>query len=740
MPNSMLTDEAVAQQPPTDPALEAANADPNNYQLPENVQTELKRLVDKFTLEDAISRREEVKQIRKAREFWRDRQYLYWSQKDQTWKMPFPTPQADGADPVFQYTTNIYKAYGSTFIGAITQNPPRVRFWPQSPSQREDVETARAASDIAELVERNNKSATLLQDEAFYLWTDGTVCSYVRYVVDGEQFGYDEIPVLEEQTTFLEDGTPTVVPVQTGTQKLPKGQEVIDVFGRLEVKLPNYAKQMSEFPYLQLATEIHKTKLCSIYPHAASKIKAGDAGTSEDSYERNARIGLTTGTQDKSVFGGNTEHSSLVTFRRTWLRPWVFTDCNDEMRQKLETLFPSGVYVAFAGDTYCEARDECMDYYWKVCHGTTGDGQMREAIGNSLISLQERYNTLSNIMQETYEYTIPTTFYAARAIDGEAWNDSGNRPGARLPVAVQPGESISALVDTTKAGTPPESLVQYASEMLGPVAQFVTGLFPALFGAEAGNETASGYAMQRDQAMGRIGLVYRRLREFHADTMMLAVECFRKNRTQDIEMSVLGPAGDIMGKMIHLDQLKGSIYAYPETDEDYPISWTQRKNTYTDLANTQNPYLQGVFATPANLAELNKTLNLKGLVLPGENARSQQYREIDQLLASAAIDVPMADPMSGIEVPQRVTSVPVDPILDNHQVHLQTIQEFAESSEGQLAKEQNPVGFENVRMHAMQHQMFLMQQQQQAMAAQQPAGEDNSPREDEAPQGSQESA
>src|SRR6185369_16560707 len=156
--------------------------------------------------------------------------------------------------------------------------------------------------------------------------------------------------------------------------------------------------------------------------------------------------------------------------------------------------------VAFAGDTYCESRNECMDYYWKICHGLPGDGQTRDAVGTPLISIQERYNTLSNIMIETYEHGIPTTFYDSQAIDGEAWQQQGNRPGARLPVRRGPGENINNIVDTTQSGTPPESLVVYASDMLGPVAQFVMGLYPALFGADTGNDTASGYAMQRDQA------------------------------------------------------------------------------------------------------------------------------------------------------------------------------------------------------------------------------------------------
>ena len=61
---------------------------------------------------------------------------------------------------------------------------------------------------------------------------------------------------------------------------------------------------------------------------------------------------------------------------------------------------------------------------------------------------------------------------------------------------------------------------------MGPIAQFLTGLFPAVFGGEMETQkTASGYAMARDQALGRLGLVWRRLKAFYADVMLLGVDC-----------------------------------------------------------------------------------------------------------------------------------------------------------------------------------------------------------------------
>ena len=37
-------------------------------------------------------------------------------------------------------------------------------------------------------------------------------------------------------------------------------------------------------------------------------------------------------------------------------------------------------------------------------------------------------------------------------------------------------------------------------------------------------KTASGYALARDQAMGRLGLVWRRTKQFYADVLLLGGE------------------------------------------------------------------------------------------------------------------------------------------------------------------------------------------------------------------------
>src|SRR6202043_3776647 len=61
----------------------------NNENLPERLQEALRRLVLQFSTESEESRRQEVRRIKQAHQFWRGLQYLWWDERDQNWHLPF---------------------------------------------------------------------------------------------------------------------------------------------------------------------------------------------------------------------------------------------------------------------------------------------------------------------------------------------------------------------------------------------------------------------------------------------------------------------------------------------------------------------------------------------------------------------------------------------------------------------------------------------------------------------------
>ena len=142
------------------------------------------------------------------------------------------------------------------------------------------------------------------------------------------------------------------VPRVVETRRVANGQEVISVVGGLELNTPVWANEMHEYPYLQWQAEVHRAKLKAAYPHTANKIESAPSKGAEDVYARVSRISIEQGLP--SIHPGDAL-MNLITFDRTWLRPWAFYGVEDEeVRRELLALFPDGCYVGLQGT--CIAR------------------------------------------------------------------------------------------------------------------------------------------------------------------------------------------------------------------------------------------------------------------------------------------------------------------------------------------------------------------------------------------------
>ncbi len=698
-----------------------ADIGPNNERLedakPELVHA-LRELVRQYRQEGIVARRHEIRRIRQARLFWQGLQYAWWNPNDMNWHLPFEQRFSDDREleemPRYQFVTNFYQGFGLSFIAVLSQDVPSVRFYPQSAQSLEDISAARAASDVAQLVEQNNHVEQLLTSIGYFLWTDGKLGAYVRYVADGQRFGFHEENVLEaleiplgedvyvcpecgkeigkwklenRNSADTEEASavgaqhaaplpPTncpgcgaelreenirkaervTVPRVVGTRRVPNGQEVISIAGGLELNTPVWANEMHEYPYLQWQAEVHRAKLKAAYPCVANKIESAPSQGSEDVYARVSRLSVEQGLP--SIHPGDAL-MNLITFDRTWLRPWAFYAIEDQaVRSELLAMFPDGCYVAFAGDVYCESRSESMDDHWRVLHALPGDGQNRPSVGDSLVQVQERYNVLSNMQAETYEYGIPPIYADPQVLDFDALANQVAEPAAHFPARARPGQPLAAgFFQPAPAQVPPD-MIRHQQDLIGPVAQFLTGLFPAIFGGNMEDvKTASGYALARDQAMGRLGLVWRRTKQFYADVLLLAVDSFRKNRPEDVEIPLLGPDGVLDARSIRAADLKGNICVHPEADETFPRLKSQQRGVLQQLFGINDPVLQRALTEPANLGYIKNVLGLGEMVIPGEDSRNKQLREIQQLLASAPIvvNLPVASHSSSASPPVGAT-------------------------------------------------------------------------------------
>lgn len=706
---------------------------PNFEKLKElnpRIANALLQLTYEYRLEGIYSQRHKIQRIRYARYFWQGIQYCYWNSSRGDFdfasssggiQSSWGDPQEEQTGPRYEYVTNFYQAYGLSFIALISSDIPSWNPYPKSREVQEDITAAKVALDVGDLIERNNDPEKCLETMGRLLWTDGIVGQYWRYVVDGERFGYKTMPVLGAQQVDL-DGQSLSLAVPQGTEKIPQGQEVVTYVGGLELVLPNYADDFHDCAYLQWNTEPHRARLKAAYPHAAQGIDSNSGLTADQAYERLSRLSIK---QNIPIMVPGDALDVLPTFSRTWLRKWAFQRFEDKaLVQELEELFPDGCYVAFAGLEFCEARSENIDKHWKVLHALPGDGQSRPAVGESLIDIQERYNTLSNIQTETYEYGIPPIYVDPGPLDFDALKDQISEPASMFPMRAKPGMALADSFFNPDPAKEPATLSATMQELMGPTAQFLTGLFPAIFGGEMSDvKTASGYAMARDQAMGRIGLIWRKVKKFYADGIGMGLEIFKENRPEDVEVPFPGENDAEKAKWIRLADFQGNVMVESEPDEAMPRLKTQQRGVLTNLLElaATSPVLMKFLDAPANLGWIKNVLGLNELVVPGEDSTTKQMREIQQLLESGPVvfppsPTPQTNPQTGQTVLVMVPAPPqptigVNDLFDDHEVELQECIDWANSDQGQTAFKENPQGFQNVYLHAKMHQQILMQRQ-----------------------------
>jgi hypothetical protein len=716
---------------------------PNFEQLKKkkpHIVAALQQLTLEYRAEGQYAQRHRILRTRYARLFWQGIQYAMYNSG--TGDFDFASAalglQAGGSfrnDPAgqrFEYVTNLFQAYGLSFIALVSQDIPSWICYPKSREVQEDITAAKVGYDVGDLIERNNNPYKALETISRYLWTDGMCGQYWRYVVDGERFGYNEMPVQTTRDVMLE-GERMTVPNEDGTEKIPNGQEVVTYVGGLELIVPIYADSFHECPYIQWNCEPHRAKLKATYPHAAKGIETDAGMTADQVYERISRLGVK---QNISFALPGDALEMLPTFSRTWLRKWAFRRFQDEkLVGELEELFPDGCYMAFAGLEYCESRNESMDDHWKILHGIPGDGQSRPAVGDVLIDVQERYNTLANLQMETIEYGIPPIYADPAVLNFDALASQDAEPAVHYPARAKPGMALADGFYSPDPAKMDASLPALMQELIGPVAQFLTGLFNAAAGGPmegVAGKTAAGYTIARDQALGRVGMIYRRIKEFYAEGIGLGLEIFKKNRPEDVEVPFPGENDEEKAKWIRLADFKGNIMVEAEADESFPRLKSQQRAVIEALiqnAAALPPELLALFDNPKNMTFIKNVMGLSELELPGENAEILAMRLIQRLLETGPIQgppqpTPQTNPETGQTVfvmvpPPPQATIQVDPLLALNAefigLMLQEFIDWAGEDAGQDEARNNPKGYMNVYLFAKQLSGIV---QQAAQAAQ----------------------
>jgi hypothetical protein len=748
-----------------------------NAELSDTEKNHLKELCRKAAKRDYPARLVEVIQTWEAALFYRGFQFLI-PQRGGGWIIP---GEATGYGPSMQMDlallpTNIYSARAQMIISALTRTVPNARFAPQRANSAAGITAAESAEKFVKVISKNNDLIQIQTDASRFLWTDGRYHYWSRFVKDGQRFGWEEDDepddvVPETEPPEQPQGTPIEGAAAAGTpesaetaieeeatqgqamlegmneeeseeaevpmlKRTPRGQEVRTAHGKLEVKVvPMMANEQCEYDVLQLEQEVDVSRAKGMFPWVADDIKTSTTQTSMGEIARLARQNVKLGLQSTYVTSDSIAHD--VTIQRTWMRPSYLMCIEDQAaRDKLISMFPNGCFVTYAGETFCCARNESMDDSWSTGQAYSGDGQNRNAMGTSTLPIQKRLNNWLDLMNDIFVRTIPKKWMDSKVFAIDAIRQQTNVPGDIGSFKRQPGVPVTELVFVEPAVNPPANLADFIKEYSGPLAELLSGAYPALAGGDVGTaDSGVAIATQRDSALGRLSPTWHSMKKCEAESMRQMVRWGAKCRDKSVNEKV--PGGEVVA--LEVNDLKGNISVYIETDENFPETYTQKSNKLMGAFDNlgKNPQLAEVFFNAANLEFLQNMLGLSDLYIPQVASRNKQLAEIEVLLKSTPVPNPElegvaekiqmmemqgVDPMELEEVkqqiqamPQEVSSIQINS-FDDDNTEMQTCWQYMSGPEGRAAQHGNPDGFKNVELHFNAHQQAA--QQKAAAAAQ----------------------
>lgn len=634
----------------------------------ESLQREVLEKIRTKTQQNKVNRMAEVQNARDQRLYYKSIQQFYWSEDEQD--VIF---ESDNNSP-YDRTFNVYQGYGkifqSTFLGA----KPKVRAEADNPFDPASIRAASKARQYERVYRKNNDIAEMQLDIARLMWTDGRIVTQ----------------------TVNEDGV-----------------EKTKLYGVLEARVPGTAKNIRECTLIQLEDEYPSAQQKKKYPEARKKINSG-AG---DSYERNARLAVKrlAGTDTSVSIQTGEDAYGLVTITTSLMRPDFYEEFQESTRVQLEEMFPAGLCVVHNGDTYLESYEYDIDAHMDVLHAMPGDGMSRPSIGSTLMPLQDSVNTGMNLSEEYFDHGIPTTYYDTRT-NIDSLNKQRDMPGASRKMQVPGNGSAAAsnfFFETTPVN-PPQQLMTYMELLRGPLAQFVSGQQPALFGAEMQDQkTASGYAQARQMALGQMAIVWKPFTSWYARETTRAVK-LASMQPGDITANLPpeSPGGKPETVRIVPGELQGASFTN-ESDENFPETFTERGNKLMMMLQQGGELADELLQEPDNLYLLKDVIGVEDLVIPGEDVRNNVLEDIAQMENEPPVPDPtqmpaqMLPPVGAPPPPvPMVSSIQPDfDYLDDKDIALayKEVKRWINSPEGREAKLTNRQWYENVRLYGLQY-------------------------------------
>lgn len=647
---------------------------------------------------------------------------LEWSEINVAWEAII----RDSGD--YAFPNNYYRSHIMKGAAMYVKNEPQFVGQPTS----EDFAAqgaAKAAKSALDVMKENVHYDYLRVLEAIYLRLFGNSFRYSYFSLD-PRYGHVVKPTYESQEFLLDAGSFTcpmcglqgegnppacpacqsplppetmaapamgTMPMQTGTVKYPRGQEVCEVVSPMEIGVRNSTPNLWHAPYLYRARVVDRVALQADFPKINLGYAGGIDGSGEGGDTSSAAASDLSIVYQESLAdlpGDPTQYAAWyeratsygrVMLLQVWIRPAQYS-----FDKSLAEDYPDGLYAAIVGDRLLESRNESIDDHWVHFPYNPVPGRFWADGDDDLIPKQLQLNETERLILRNEAYSsVPQLAIDAQRID----EDKIINDPAEIILVKQTGRPVSEALYQLQGQALPQETWLWRNALLADM-EYHSGVFSSVVGQNMpSNRTYGGQqdlANQAEQMLSPLLLIYKEANEQWARQMLKIAAA---NWLDDRVKSVMGINGNweftkLRSNSLDLDQAK--IIA-----NVMPIDYSQQQALATavnsQLLNPQDPRVQRkaleMFGLPTELNQFSQDAKV-------------QWEELEQMKQGQPVMPTM--------------------LVDNDDVHGEICRTWLNSDEGRAAPpEIRQIVIMHIQAHMMNKTKLMMAQAAMASAPQQ---------------------
>lgn len=587
-----------------------------------------------------------------------------------------------------RWMNNITLMFKQIFVGNLTRALPHSVVRPQNAEKPSDTQTAKAAQDLIQILDRKNHVRKMIRTIYEYLYTFGCYFCYTRPVLDGIADGYEEavfedfqvqmparmkcmkcgletpMEMLDQQQDMppcpgcgtsmgaesyyaAGEGNRTSLR-QSGVVKIPRASVRQTIHSPLEVDVDPNVKEWWMSELLAYDREIGYGEALKLFPDFRAQIRpGGSVETSPNAdWEKLMRI------QTKSVTSGYASDLGLSrpTYSENWINPTGFWHINDPVfAESMEQKFPEGVKISFVGGVVVDIRPATMRREWSSGRLYETYGPYCPSIAERVVPFNQRFNAAMQMLDDWMQRSSTgLNVVAAERIDKQKLDKRPLVPGHifEVPMRIN-GERVGLDQVFAHYDLPMNPAAWSYPQMLLTFCQIIAGMPPqtAGQGTMPGVETASGQAQMLGQATESLQPYWENVKDERAQAAWNAILCAKQlmqvGAMQKIWQSEEAKGAGWRNKVVDWQQMQGEVEVFSDQDQGLPVSPDELRQTYKIMfqeLSKNNPAAAEWFKVPANQDAVLSTM-IPGSVSPVSAQITKTQMDIQTLVSKPSIQI-----------------------------------------------------------------------------------------------------